>query len=145
MKFENSIFSYDLDKDYYCFMLVNGLSKFETNKKPFRFRKTKKGFSFFGHNLTSRQQRSFESTLKYNYGIYVFETEQEAIEAYDQLLLHYAENQTTQRRESIYKNLIQASIPNLKSEEIQAIEWYKSLSDKEKEFVHFIKYKYSEI
>lgn len=136
---------YNLNQDYFCFILINSTKKFKANKKPFRIQKTEKGWRFFTSELTSRWERNLDVTNMYKQGVYVFETEQEAIEAYDELLLSFAENAETERREKIYKNLIQTPIPNLKSEEARAIRWYKNLSKEEKEFVHFLKYKYSKI
>lgn len=145
MKFENQVTYFELDKSYYCFILQNGRVKFKANKKPFRVIKTSKGWRFFAPGLSSRWQRNLSVTNMDKLGTYVFETEQEAIEAYDKLLIHFAEDATTERREQIYNQLINASRPSKSSLETKAIQWYKNLSDEEKEYVEFIKYKYSEV
>jgi hypothetical protein len=87
-----------------------------------------------GHNI---------KTYMNGYGIArctFFETREEAIEAHDKQIAEYARRLDTRKRENMYKKMYnRSSAPAKPKEEVEAVEWLKSLEAKERKHVLWIK------
>jgi hypothetical protein len=86
----------------------------------------------------------------YKLGGYILESNyynswDEAAEAHDREIIAYAEGHETRTKEKLYKKLILLDAPKKSDFEIEAIEWYEELTEREKEYVKWIKMYYSEV
>lgn len=160
--FEN----FEIGKDYYCISLIYAVNKFKVNQKPFILRKVDDnptkgmyyGWDFLGKNAPNKNStfvnklgyclsnRQYKYLHNYNaYNIWVFDNEEEAIEAYDNKILEIASTLDTHNRAKVYKQLIVKRNVEISDFEKDAIEWYNSLEENQKKFCAYLKYKYSNI
>lgn len=157
---------YELHKDYWCVYLTidplkfNKSPRFKVNMKPFRFRKIPKvlvdvaytEWEFPDNNvdLTNKNIRnlitqSFKKFYIDGSGIVICENEEDAIKCYDDKILAIADRVTTDKRANLYKQLIVKRKVEINIFEKNAMIWYNSLNDEEKEYVSFFKYKYEDL
>jgi uncharacterized membrane protein YheB (UPF0754 family) len=77
---------------------------------------------------------------------YFFEDKEECVNHHDKILAEIAKNLSTSKKEKILKKLINNnSYPQKRKIEIESVDWYNSLTKKQKLYVEWLKYYYDDL
>lgn len=74
-----------------------------------------------------------------------YDNEAECTLAHDKSIIDFSKGQNTKDRDTLLKKLIFKHEPNVPKIESDSIEWYNSLTKRQKEFVSWIKHYYEKI
>lgn len=153
---------FEVDKEYWTYYI-----RLNTKETGFRYytgiMKVKcisNGVSNYTNTKTTKFEilkcKNLSDTLAYNIHVYMdgygtascdfFEDYNDCINQHDKDIKAYANDRSTDIRERMLKKLVNKKNPIIKSKlETDAIEWFKSLSSKQKKYVRWIRKYWSEL